>query len=94
MATIRSSNYVGPIKASVEDIDRRLLVFAKTLDAWVGFQKRWIHLEQIFTTSDIQRQLPQETKLYSLVKARKEFLLELQYATRLFTNRTKKKFGS
>jgi dynein heavy chain len=67
MATIRSSRYVGPIKAQVEDMDRRLFLFARTLEAWIGFQKRWLHLEQIFTAPDIQRQLPQETKTYQLV---------------------------
>lgn len=64
MATIKSSRYVGPIKNQVEDWDRRLALFAKTLDEWVNCQKRWLYLKQIFSTQDIQRQLSQETKIF------------------------------
>ena len=65
MATIKSSRYVAPIKASVEDWDRRLTLFAKTLDEWILCQKRWLYLKQIFSTQDIQRQLVQEAKTFN-----------------------------
>jgi dynein heavy chain len=67
MATIKSSRYVGPIKNQVEDWDRRLTLFSKTLDEWIVCQKRWLYLKQIFSTADIQRQLTQETKVFNQV---------------------------
>lgn len=67
MATIKSSRYVGPIKTLVEDWDRKLVLFAKTLEEWIEFQKKWLYLEQIFTTPDIQRQLQTETKIFLTV---------------------------
>ena len=67
MSTIKSSRYVGPIKTQVEDWDRRLTLFSKTLDEWIVCQKRWCYLKQIFSTADIQRQLSQETKVFNQV---------------------------
>jgi dynein heavy chain len=83
MATIKSSRYVGPIKILVEDWDRKLVLFAKTLEEWTECQKKWLYLEQIFTASDIQRQLSQETKIfqqvsYKLLKIIKEKKLYLR----------------
>ncbi len=68
MTTIKTSRYVGPIKNQVEDWDRRLSLFSKTLDEWILCQKRWLYLKQIFSTPDIQRQLVQETKVFNQVK--------------------------
>jgi dynein heavy chain len=67
MATIKASRYVGPIKTQVEDWDRKLVLFAKTLEEWTECQKKWLYLEQIFTAADIQRQLSQEAKMFSQV---------------------------
>lgn len=64
MATIKASRYVGPIKTQVEDWDRKLILFAKTLEEWTDSQKKWLYLDQIFAAPDIQRQLPQETKIF------------------------------
>ena len=68
MSTIKSSRYVSPIKTLVEDWDRRLQLFSKTLDEWIVCQKKYINLKQIFLTSDIQRQLTQETKIFNQVE--------------------------
>lgn len=55
IATIRGSRYVGPIKANVEEWERKLNIFAKTLEEWMNCQRNWLYLEQIFSTPDISR---------------------------------------
>jgi dynein heavy chain, axonemal len=67
MSTIKSSRYVGPIKILVEDWDRRLTLFSKTLEEWIVSQKRWLYLKQIFSAPDIQRQLTSEAKIFNQV---------------------------
>ncbi|XP_070577565.1 LOW QUALITY PROTEIN: dynein axonemal heavy chain 6-like [Ptychodera flava] len=67
ISTIRGSRYVTPIKALVEDWDRKLSLFSRTLDEWMTCQRNWLYLEQIFLTPDIQRQLPNEAKLFAQV---------------------------
>ncbi|XP_071789676.1 dynein axonemal heavy chain 6-like isoform X2 [Asterias amurensis] len=67
IATIRGSRFVTPIKALVEEWDRKLNVFSRTLDEWMACQRNWLYLEQIFLAPDIQRQLPSEAKLFASV---------------------------
>ncbi|XP_064622088.1 dynein axonemal heavy chain 6-like isoform X2 [Lineus longissimus] len=64
VGTIRGSRYVTPIKNTVEEWERRLTLFARTLDEWMICQRNWLYIEQIFSTPDIQRQLPNEAKLF------------------------------
>ncbi|XP_074663059.1 dynein axonemal heavy chain 6-like [Tubulanus polymorphus] len=67
IGTIRGSRYVTPIKGAVEDWERRLALFSRTLDEWMTCQRNWLYLEQIFSTPDIQRQLPTESKMFSQI---------------------------
>lgn len=73
--TIINSRHVGPIKSKVEEWVEQLALFSKTLDAWQTCQQSWVYLEVIFSAPDIQRQLPQESKLFIIVdKAWKEIM--------------------
>jgi dynein heavy chain len=67
IATIKSSRFIGPIKGEVERWDKMLSLFAETLDAWLVCQRSWLYLESIFAAPDIQRQLPNEAKMFSQV---------------------------
>ncbi|KAL8598272.1 hypothetical protein ACOMHN_035222 [Nucella lapillus] len=79
VGTIRGSRYVGPIKAQVEEWERKLQVFSRTLDEWLTCQRNWLYLEQIFSTPDIQRQLPSEYKMFSFVdKSWKEIMRRVE----------------
>ncbi|XP_032239531.2 dynein axonemal heavy chain 6 isoform X3 [Nematostella vectensis] len=67
LANIRGSRFVTPIKALVEEWDRKLHLFSRTLDEWLMCQRNWLYLETIFTAADIQRQLPNEARLFAQV---------------------------
>ncbi|KAJ3357634.1 Dynein heavy chain 6, axonemal, partial [Kappamyces sp. JEL0680] len=67
IATIKSSRFIGPIKGEVERWDKMLNLFAETLDAWLICQRNWLYLESIFSAPDIQRQLPDEAKMFAQV---------------------------
>lgn len=43
------------LQAQVEEWERKLQVFSRTLDEWLNCQRNWLYLEQIFSTPDIQR---------------------------------------
>jgi len=43
------------------------MLFSRTLDEWMKCQRNWLYLEPVFTTADIQRQLPQESSLFNQV---------------------------
>ncbi|XP_028393421.1 dynein heavy chain 6, axonemal-like isoform X2 [Dendronephthya gigantea] len=67
LANIKSSRFVAPIKPLVEEWDRKLTLFSLTLEEWLICQRHWLYLESIFSASDIQRQLPNETRLFTQV---------------------------
>jgi dynein heavy chain len=67
IATIKSSRFIGPIKSEVDRWDKQLLLFSETLDAWMTCQRNWLYLESIFSAPDIQRQLPDESRMFSQV---------------------------
>lgn len=64
MSTILSSRFVGGIRAEVEKVERNMALFSETLEEWLNVQKNWMYLESIFSAPDIQRQLPQEAKMF------------------------------
>ncbi|KAG8443820.1 hypothetical protein GDO86_009128 [Hymenochirus boettgeri] len=76
VATIKGSRYSGPIKNTVEEWDRKLSLFARTMEEWMICQRNWLYLEQIFLASDIQRQLPVEAKLFFQVDSSFKELME------------------
>ncbi|ERL87542.1 hypothetical protein D910_04933 [Dendroctonus ponderosae] len=67
ITTIASSRHVGPIKSRVEEWQKNLDLFTHTLDEWMMCQQSWVYLEVIFSAPDIQRQLPNEAKLFVIV---------------------------
>ncbi|KAM4770854.1 dynein axonemal heavy chain 14 [Rhinophrynus dorsalis] len=67
ISTIKGSRYAGPIKNTVDEWERKLNLFLRTMEEWMICQRNWLYLEQIFLASDIQRQLPAEAKLFSQV---------------------------
>nr|CAH7756356.1 unnamed protein product [Callosobruchus chinensis] len=75
ITTIASSRHVGPIKPRVDEWAKNLDLFSRILDEWLICQQSWLYLEVIFSAPDIQRQLPNEAKLFIIVdKAWKELM--------------------
>ncbi|XP_069879248.1 LOW QUALITY PROTEIN: dynein axonemal heavy chain 14 [Dipodomys merriami] len=67
LATIKGSPYLEPIKDLVRKWDKNLNLFSYTLGEWMNCQRSWLYLEPIFHSVEIQRQLPAETKHFSMV---------------------------
>ncbi|CAI9736985.1 dynein axonemal heavy chain 6-like [Octopus vulgaris] len=79
IATISSSKYVGPIKGRVEEWQRQMELFGKTLDEWLLCQRSWLYLESVFNAADIQRQLPSEDRMFRQVdKSYKDIMRKVQ----------------
>ncbi|XP_053624487.1 dynein axonemal heavy chain 6 isoform X1 [Plodia interpunctella] len=78
IGTILSSRNCGPIKSRVEEWAKNLDLFARTMEEWFACQQTWIYLEVIFSAPDIQRQLPNETRLFTIVdKSWKDIMRKL-----------------
>ena len=69
IGAIMGSRYVGAIRESVENWHKKLMLLQATLDQWLECQKTWMYLEPIFAAPDIQRQLPNESKVFKNVSS-------------------------
>lgn len=65
--TMMGSKYVAEIRAAVELWEKHLGYITDVIDEWLTFQRQWMYLENIFNAEDIQKQLPQEAKLFQAV---------------------------
>ncbi|XXQ39846.1 AAA+ ATPase domain-containing protein [Plasmodiophora brassicae] len=65
--TISGSRYVEPIRKTVQEWNRKLLLFQEIIDEWITCQRKWRYLETIFSAQDIVRQLPEDSKLFMIV---------------------------
>lgn len=65
-------SYFGTLFRMERDI---IELIVKLQDEWTMCQQSWIYLEVIFSAPDIQRQLPNEAKLFVIVdKSWKEIM--------------------
>ncbi|KAK1945609.1 Dynein heavy chain 6 [Phytophthora citrophthora] len=69
ISTIMGSRFIGAIQEEVEGWRKKLVTLQETLDEWLLVQKNWMYLENIFSAPDIQRQLPDASKIFSHVDA-------------------------
>lgn len=67
ITTIAASRHIGTLKPRVDDWIRQLDLIGRTLEEWLAYQQSWIYLEAIFSAPDIQRQLPHEAKMFTIV---------------------------
>lgn len=67
ITTIAASRHIGTLKSRVDEWVRQLELLGKTLEEWLACQQSWIYLEAIFSAPDIQRQLPHEAKMFTVV---------------------------
>lgn len=73
--TIAASRHVGPIKPRVDEWIHLLQIFSETFEEWIKCQQSWMYLEVIFSAPDIQRQLPNEARMFTIVdKSWKEIM--------------------
>eukprot|EP01065_Artemidia_motanka_P041381 TRINITY_DN5358_c0_g5_i2.p1 TRINITY_DN5358_c0_g5~~TRINITY_DN5358_c0_g5_i2.p1 ORF type:complete len:1991 (+),score=712.52 TRINITY_DN5358_c0_g5_i2:84-6056(+) len=63
--TCLASRWAKGIRGDVEEWEGKLSTTADVLDEWVNLQKSWMYLEFIFSSDDIKKQLPEESRLFA-----------------------------
>ncbi|CCW59976.1 unnamed protein product [Phytomonas sp. EM1] len=58
----------------IQEWEASLRTVQSVLDEWINCQKAWLHLEPIFQSEDISRQIPQEFKRFQQVNKNWTFL--------------------
>lgn len=67
LAALQSNQFRYPFERDIIDWLRRLTIAGEVIDQWMNLQGLWMYLEVVFTSGDVAKQLPQETKRFAQV---------------------------
>ena len=59
------SPFKGPFEERIEEWEKQLVMLQEVLGEWLALQRQWMYLEPIFSSEDINRQLPAEGKKFA-----------------------------
>ncbi|XP_054451580.1 dynein axonemal heavy chain 1 [Pteronotus mesoamericanus] len=62
------SPYKKPFEQRINSWESKLKLTQEVLEEWLNCQRSWLYLEPIFTSEDINRQLPVESKRYQTME--------------------------
>ncbi|XP_050428284.1 dynein axonemal heavy chain 3-like [Adelges cooleyi] len=67
--TMHGSVYIKPFEAEMDRWEKKLITMQEILDLWVKVQRIWMYLGPIFSSEDINRQMPEEAQNFRTVDA-------------------------
>ena len=59
------SAFKGPFEQRIQAWDSKLSLVSEVLEEWLILQRNWLHLQPIFDSADIMKQLPLEGKKFN-----------------------------
>ena len=82
LGSMMASRYIVPFKEGVQAWVTKLSTVSDVLEQWIQVQAMWLYLEAVFTSGDIAKQLPQESKRFQSIDKNWEKLMAKALETR------------
>ena len=70
LQAMAASRFISGVSSEVESWEARIRVVSDCLEEWLLVQKSWLYLEFIFSSPDINEQLPEESAMFSKIDAK------------------------
>ena len=82
LGSMAASRYITPFRDEVQVWVNKFSTVSEQLEIWIQVQGMWMYLEAVFTSGDIAKQLPQESKRFQNIDKNWEKVMTKAFETR------------
>ena len=82
LGSMAASRYITPFREEVQVWVNKFSTISEQLEIWIQVQGMWMYLEAVFTSGDIAKQLPQESKRFQNIDKNWEKVMTKAFETR------------